>query len=66
MKRLRHQHGALSLETIEARPVFDGDVLADLRSEKKNRTTRSTRRSEGKPLRSRYLAVTPLVVAMGL
>ena len=37
MKRLRHQHGALSLETIEARPVFDGDVLADLRSEKKNR-----------------------------
>jgi VacB/RNase II family 3'-5' exoribonuclease len=37
MKSLRHQHGALSLETIEARPVFDGDVLADLRAEKKNR-----------------------------
>jgi VacB/RNase II family 3'-5' exoribonuclease len=37
MKQLRHQHGALSLETVEARPVFDGDVLADLRSEKKNR-----------------------------
>lgn len=37
MKRLRHEHGALSLETIETRPVFDGDALADLRSEKKNR-----------------------------
>jgi VacB/RNase II family 3'-5' exoribonuclease len=37
MKRLRHQHGALSLETVEARPVFDGDALVDLRSEKKNR-----------------------------
>jgi exoribonuclease-2 len=39
MKQLRHQHGALSLETVEARPVFDGEVLADLRSEKKNRAT---------------------------
>jgi len=37
MKRLRHQHGALSLETIEARPVFDGDALADLRADQKNR-----------------------------
>jgi exoribonuclease-2 len=37
MKRFRHQQGALSLETVEARPVFDGDALADLRSEKKNR-----------------------------
>jgi VacB/RNase II family 3'-5' exoribonuclease len=39
LKRLRHQHGALSLETIEARPVFDGDALADLRADKKNRAT---------------------------
>jgi exoribonuclease-2 len=39
MKQLRHQHGALSLETVEARPVFDGEVLADLRSEQKNRAT---------------------------
>ncbi len=31
MKQLRHQHGTVSLETIEARPVFDGDALADLR-----------------------------------
>ena len=37
MKTLRHQHGALSLETREARAVFDGDALADLRAEEKNR-----------------------------
>jgi len=37
MKGLRHQHGALALETIEARAVFDGDVLADLRPDEKNR-----------------------------
>lgn len=37
LKALRHQHGALSLETIEARPVFDGDVLKDLEADKKNR-----------------------------
>jgi exoribonuclease-2 len=37
MKEHRHQHGALSLETVEARAVFDGDVLADLRAEQKNR-----------------------------
>jgi exoribonuclease-2 len=37
MKGLRHQHGALSLETFEARAVFDGDILADLRPEEKNR-----------------------------
>ncbi len=33
----RHQNGALGLETIEARAVFDGDVLADLRADEKNR-----------------------------
>ena len=37
MKSLRHQHGALSLETIEARAVFEGDVLTDLRPDEKNR-----------------------------
>jgi VacB/RNase II family 3'-5' exoribonuclease len=36
MKGLRHQHGALSLETVEARAVFDGEVLADLRPDEKN------------------------------
>src|SRR5208283_650654 len=37
MKELRHVHGALSFETIEARPVFDGDEIRDLEVEKRNR-----------------------------
>jgi exoribonuclease-2 len=37
MKGLRHLHGALDLETIETRPVFDGDVLMDLQVETRNR-----------------------------
>ena len=37
MKNFRHVHGALSLETIEAKPVFDGDEIRDLEVEKKNR-----------------------------
>ena len=37
MRRLRHLHGALSLQTPEARPVFKGDELADLRTEAPNR-----------------------------
>jgi exoribonuclease-2 len=37
MKDLRHVHGALSFETVEARPVFDGDEIRDLEVEKKNR-----------------------------
>jgi VacB/RNase II family 3'-5' exoribonuclease len=37
LKALRHLHGALDIETIEARPVFDGDKLKDLEAEKKNR-----------------------------
>jgi exoribonuclease-2 len=37
LKTLRHLHGALDLETIEARPVFDGDELKDLEAEKSNR-----------------------------
>src|ERR1043165_644482 len=37
LKQARHEHGALSLETIEASPVFAGDQLADLRVELKNR-----------------------------
>ncbi len=39
LKALRHLHGALDLETIKARPVFDGDELKDLEAEKKNRAT---------------------------
>ncbi len=37
MKNLRHVLGALSFETAEARPVFDGDEIRDLEVEKKNR-----------------------------
>jgi exoribonuclease-2 len=37
MKNLRHIHGALTLETIEAKPVFDGDQIRALEIEEKNR-----------------------------
>ncbi len=37
MKEFRHVHGALSLETIEARLVFDDGSLRDVEAEKKNR-----------------------------
>ena len=37
MKMFRHIHGALTLETIESYPVFEGDNLTDLDREKKNR-----------------------------
>ncbi len=39
MRNFRHIHGALSLETIEARPIFDGDQIRDLEVENKNRAT---------------------------
>jgi VacB/RNase II family 3'-5' exoribonuclease len=37
LKAFRYEHGALDLETIEARPVFDGDVIRDLEAERRNR-----------------------------
>jgi VacB/RNase II family 3'-5' exoribonuclease len=37
LRNVRHHHGALSLETIEAIPVFDGDQLRDLEIERSNR-----------------------------
>ena len=37
MKGLRHQHGALGLDTLEARVVFDGEVIDDLRPDTRNR-----------------------------
>jgi exoribonuclease-2 len=37
LKALRHLNGALDLETIEARPVFEGDELRDLEAERSNR-----------------------------
>ncbi len=39
MRNFRHIHGALSLETIEARPIFDGDQIRNLEVESKNRAT---------------------------
>jgi VacB/RNase II family 3'-5' exoribonuclease len=36
MKELRHHRGALTLETTEARAVFAGGALADLRPDEKN------------------------------
>ncbi|MCE5245613.1 RNB domain-containing ribonuclease, partial [bacterium] len=37
LRTVRHRHGALSLETIEPHAVFEGDAIADLRLEEKNR-----------------------------
>lgn len=37
MKELRHRQGALTLETVEARPVFEHDELRDLRADETNR-----------------------------
>lgn len=37
LKAVRHAQGALTLQTIEARPVFDDGVLTDLRPDEKNR-----------------------------
>ena len=37
LKNYRHIHGALSLETIETKPVFDGDQISALEIEAKNR-----------------------------
>jgi exoribonuclease-2 len=37
MRRTRQRQGALSLRTPEARPVFEGDTVSDLRTEVPNR-----------------------------
>jgi VacB/RNase II family 3'-5' exoribonuclease len=37
LKALRHEHGALDLQTLEARPVFAGEVIQDLRVDERNR-----------------------------
>jgi exoribonuclease-2 len=36
MREIRHEHGALDLETIEARPVFKDGQVVDLRQERRN------------------------------
>jgi VacB/RNase II family 3'-5' exoribonuclease len=37
LKALRHEHGALDLQTLEARPVFAEDEIQDLRVDERNR-----------------------------
>jgi exoribonuclease R len=37
IKDLRHAQGSLSLETIEARPIFEGDSIRGLQVEERNR-----------------------------
>jgi exoribonuclease-2 len=37
MKNFRHLHGALGLETIEAKPIFDGDQIRDFEVDRRNR-----------------------------
>lgn len=37
IKEFREQHGALSLDTLESKPVFDGDQITALQIEEKNR-----------------------------
>lgn len=39
MKNFRHVHGALGFQTVEARPVFDGDEIRELSMAGKNRAT---------------------------
>ncbi|TFG69608.1 MAG: RNB domain-containing ribonuclease [Anaerolineales bacterium] len=39
MRKLRYVHGALSLETVEARPLFEGELILDLEVATKNRAT---------------------------
>ncbi|WP_094602775.1 Ribonuclease R [Sporomusa silvacetica DSM 10669] len=36
LKALRHMHGALDFETIEARPIFDTDEIKDFEVQKRN------------------------------
>jgi len=37
LRSLRYERGALELETIEPKPLFDGDAVVELRVERKNR-----------------------------
>ncbi len=39
LKERRHEHGALTLMTIEARPVFDDGALRDLAEQQRSRAT---------------------------
>jgi exoribonuclease-2 len=40
LRQRRQQHGALELETLEPRAVFEGDAVSDLRLDRQNRAKR--------------------------
>jgi len=50
LKAFRHEHGALDLETIEARPVFDGDVIRDLEADRSGITPTPRPRTGDTPI----------------
>ena len=52
LKSFRHEHGALGLETIEARPVFDGDVIRDLEADRSGITPTQRPRTGDTPISS--------------
>ncbi len=37
LRKQRHEHGALELETVDVRPQFDGDAISKLTAERHNR-----------------------------
>jgi len=37
MRSFRHVHGALTLQSLETRPIFDGDQISGLHMEERNR-----------------------------
>ncbi|MBZ5589058.1 MAG: RNB domain-containing ribonuclease [Acidobacteriia bacterium] len=37
LREVRHEHGALDLQTMETRPVFEADEIRDLKPEERNR-----------------------------
>jgi VacB/RNase II family 3'-5' exoribonuclease len=37
LRKLRHEHGALELETIQPRAVYDGEAISGLEEDRKNR-----------------------------
>lgn len=39
LKNFRHVHGALTLDTVEAKPLFEGDEIRDLEVQQKNSAT---------------------------
>ena len=47
LRKRRHENGALELETLEPRAVFQGDAVSDLRLERQNRAKQADRGLHG-------------------